>query len=75
MDKKKSYKEKLQHGQGYDLEPKTPWEIKKDKSDSRNREFDEERRLSGVNLDHYYRDDQGLGSPIDHDDYGDESFA
>lgn len=75
MSKKKSYKEKLLHGQGYDLEPKTHWEIKKDRCNSRNIDYDEERRLSGVNLGHFYRDQNGLGSPIEHDDYSDESFS
>lgn len=69
---KKNYKEKLPNGQGYDLDPKTVWENKKDKKNPFF-EKNEERRLSKSNLDHFFPDQHGLGSPADYDDYSDES--
>jgi hypothetical protein len=70
---KKSYKEKLPNGQGKDLEPKNHWENKAKKKNPFV-ERDENRRLSGSNLDHYFPDQHGLGSPSDHDDFGEDSF-
>ncbi len=69
---KKTYKEKLQSGQGYDLDPKSVWENKIDKKNP-SIERNEERRLSGSNLDHFFPDQCGLGSPSDYDDYSEES--
>lgn len=70
---KNSYKEELPHGQGKNLDPKDYWELK---SDKRNpfKEKDESRRLDKTNLDHYYSDDHGLGSPSSSDDFGEDSF-
>ncbi|MEI6947659.1 hypothetical protein V9K67_10730 [Paraflavisolibacter sp. H34] len=73
MGKKRSYKEQLPPGQGYDYDPKTHWEIKKEKAPPADIERWENRRLSRTNLDHFYPDDHGLGSPNDSDDYSDES--
>ncbi len=71
-----AYKEKMQRGQGMDLEPKSNYENASSTSkDPLAKENNEERRLDGSQNQQYYGDDRkGLGSPSNHDDYGDESF-
>lgn len=54
------------------LDPKTVWENKKDKKNPFF-EKNEERRLSKSNLDRFFPDLHGLGSPAEYDDYSDES--
>jgi len=71
---KLAYKEKMQHGQGFDLEPKSDKEIQSQKLNSISKEFDEESRLSGSQNQQYFKDEKSLGSPANHDDYGEESF-
>lgn len=73
--KKRNYREKKQHGQGYDLEPKSHNEIKSQKNKNPlAKESDEESRLSGSKSQQYFKDQHGLGSPLNYDDYSDESF-
>jgi hypothetical protein len=67
-----AYKEKLQHGQGMDLEPKSFHEIHKDKKPFLNE--DEESRMDGSKNLQYRRNDKGLGDPSMHDDYSEDSL-
>ncbi len=68
------YKEKLQHGQGMDLEPKSGHEIKSGKSKSQlSNQFDEETRLNGGKNTQYFKDGNHLGSLPEYDDMDDES--
>ena len=72
---KREYKEKLQYGQGIDLEPKSKNEIESDQNlKSKSVEGNTERRLSGSNLDFYRRENNRLGSHPDYDDLGEDSF-
>ena len=72
---KLAYKEKLQHGQGLDLEPKSDKEIKSQKRlNPLAKENDEEIRLSGSQNQQYFADNGGLGSAPNYDDYSGESF-
>ena len=73
MAKRQSYKEELPKGQGMDLDPRSVWENKNDKRNKLNQDK-EERRLDKSNLDHFYSDRHGLGSPIKADDYSEDSF-
>ena len=74
IPKKKTYKEKLEYGQGLDLEPKSSYEIKS--QDSKNylsNQFDEETRLNGGRNTQYFKADNHLGSLSEYDDMDDES--
>jgi hypothetical protein len=73
LPRKRTYREQLPNGQGYDLEPKSYWENKTEKNKFF-KESDEERRLDKNNLDHYFPDQRGLGSPSKEDDYSEDSY-
>lgn len=70
-----AFKEQMQRGQGFDLEPKSDKEIQSQKKcNSLAKENDEEIRLSGSQNQQYFRENSGLGSPPNYDNYDDESF-
>lgn len=71
---KATYKERLEHGQGFDLEPKSNHEIKSERSNNIfSNQFDEEVRLNGGRNTHYFKDGNNLGSLPEYDDMSDES--
>ena len=69
---KHAYKEKLQRGQGMDLESKSFHEIRKDKKPFLTE--DEESRLDASKNLQYRGYDKGLGDPSLYDDYSEDSL-
>ena len=73
---KANYKEKLQHGQGIDLEPKSNFEIKSQKSNNEiANQFDEEARLNGGRNTQFNKDGNQLGSLPEYDGMDDEDAS
>lgn len=72
---KQAYRERVQHGQGSDLDPKSSREIQSNKKSSNpfSKESDEEARLSGSKNLQYIKNTRGLSSQINYDDYSEES--
>lgn len=71
---RRAYREKIERYQGMDMDPKSNHEIRADKTkNTLSKESDEEIRLSGSKLQQYFKDDRGLGSPSNYDDYSEES--
>ncbi len=71
---KRAYKDKLERGQGMNLDARDTNEINASKiKDPLYKEKEIERSLDGSSGTEYWRDERGLGSYPKHDDYGEES--